>query len=69
MWLPNDIILKIISIRGKALREEAAVVCVQRHWKGYRVRALLERFRILRYLRVFMEYNPCIRVFIKRARL
>lgn len=67
--LPHDLLLKIVSLRGAMLRSETAAVCVQRHWQGYRVRALMSRFRLLRYLKIFRKYNPCARIFMTRARL
>jgi hypothetical protein len=69
MWhrLPTDVVLLILQWRTRlAGREARRVQCA---WRGYRVRVLLGRFRMLRYLREFREWNPSVSVFLQRATL
>jgi hypothetical protein len=71
MWsdLPLDITLYILALRNEMLRAERAAARAQSAWRGYRTRVLLGRFRMLRYLRAFREWNPNVAVFLRRARL
>ena len=67
--LPNDIILLILHIRAVDHLRNTSVTLLQRAWRGYRTRVLLGRFRMLRYLAAFREWNPDITTFLQRARL
>lgn len=74
MWdaLPNDVTLLILAWRTRLrrrIRMEAVARRVQAAWHGYRVRVLLGRFRMMRYLRAFREWNPDVFTFLLRARL
>ena len=59
--LPDDIQLYILTIR--------AATSIQARWRGYRVKVLLGRFRLLRYVRVFAEFNATIQIFMSRSHL
>lgn len=74
MWadLPTDVTVLILAWRNRLRyldRLEAVVRHVQRAWRGYRVRILLWRFRMLRYLQAFRFWNPDAATFLHRARL
>ena len=46
-----------------------AAARIQWRWLCYRTYVLVARFKMLRYISAFREYNPCIRSFLARARL
>ena len=71
MWseLPSDVTRKIFALRFDAMRIEALARLMQRAWRGYRVRVLCGRFRMLQYLQPFREYNPDLSTFLQRAKL
>ena len=63
MWetLPCDLIWYILAWYAAPKLQSA--------WRGYRVRVLLGRFRMLRHIRIFRYLNPDVRVFLRRSRL
>lgn len=61
--LGRDILRRIYAARHTAAQ------CVQCAWRAYKTRVLLGRFRLLRYLREFREWNPDVHTFVARARL
>lgn len=63
MWgeLPTDIVELIHSIR--------ASVVIQAAWRRFRVQQLCRRFRVLRCVHVFRQFNPNVQVFLLRSRL
>lgn len=65
--LPNDVVLLILHACARLRADHATNV--QRMWRGYRTRVLLGRFRLLRYLREFREWNPDPATFLDRAKL
>ena len=67
--LPTDVTLHILALRGRMRHEDASACRVQRIWRGYRLRIMLGRFRMLRYLAAFREWNPDVGTFLRRARL
>ncbi len=69
MWhtMPSDLILHILRMRAQMLADVASRI--QRAWRGYRTRMLIGRFRRLRYLHDFREWNPTAYHFLCRARL
>ena len=71
MWddLPSDIVALILTMRNTMRRRDSAAIRMQRVWRAYRVRMLIGRYRMLRYLQVFHHYNPSLEVFLRRARL
>ena len=71
MWdcLPPDVAISILRERHLAIRRERAAQTVQRAWRGYRARVLCGRFRALRHLRPFRQFNPSLPAFLRRAKL
>jgi hypothetical protein len=69
MWrqLPAELTLLVLRFRARLLAGHARRI--QTAWRGYRARVLLGRFRMLRYLRDFREWNPSAPNFLRRARL
>ena len=61
-----DVVLLILARRGRRRHEDAAACRAQRVWRGYRTRVLLGRFRMLRYLAAFREWNPDLATFAAR---
>ena len=62
LWaLPDDVVEMILRIR--------AATDIQAHWRGYRTKVLVGRFRMLRFVRVFASFNKTIGVFMRRSRL
>ena len=63
IWGWRAALMRALSLpRRSAARIQAA-------WRRYRVRVLVGRFRMLRYLHAFREWNPSVGVFLRRARL
>ena len=71
MWdaLPSDVVRVILHWVHRANQPHRDAQRVQRAWRGYRVRVLVGRFRMLRYLREFRAWNPSLGEFLRRARL
>ena len=69
MWylLPYDIIELIISIRMTTLNKMS--IKIQSTWRCYKTRVLIGRFRLLKYLQDFRQFNPNIQEFVLRSRL
>ena len=67
--LPEDVVREIWRWRRTATVRPRAAACVQATWRGYRTRVLVGRFRMLRYLEPFRQYNPSPAAFLARARL
>jgi hypothetical protein len=67
--LPTELVLDILGRRAALIRRETRARAVQAAWRGYRVRVLLGRFHMLRYLAEFRRHNPDVRAFVRRARL
>jgi hypothetical protein len=64
--LPDDIIKLIFYYRKELTTYKKTTTYIQSHWIGYRNRALLGRFRMLKYLKEFREFNPSIKQFLLR---
>jgi hypothetical protein len=69
MWddLPNEIISYIFYYRKICSCQKKAAVKIQSVWKCYRIRVLIGRFKMLRYLKEFRKWNPTIQEFILRS--
>jgi len=63
--LPGDVIQLIFKWRTRIMY----IIRIQSSWRSYRVRVLLGRFRMLRYLHDFRVWNPSARAFLDRARI
>ena len=71
MWdvLPPDLTQLILQLRRQLMVPPAAARRIQTCWRRYRTVVLLGRFRMLRYLLQFREWNPSASAFLARARL
>ena len=69
MWseLPDDLARCVLAHHAAARRRAAARA--QAAWRGYRCRVLVGRFRLLRNLRPFRDFNPRAGDFVRRSRL
>jgi len=67
--LPDEIINYIMNFRKLKTSGYKASTKIQSHWKCYRTRVLLGRFKMLRYLKDFRQWNPNIQEFLLRSRL
>ena len=65
--LPDDIgyIILYIIINNRIKN----TIKIQSIWRCYRVRVLIGRFKLLRYIKEFREYNYSIDYFISRSKL
>jgi hypothetical protein len=69
LWknLPDDIGYIILYIIINNRKKNA--IKIQSIWRCYRVRVLIGRFKLLRYIKEFREYNYNIYYFISRSRI
>ena len=69
MWsyLPNDIIDIIIDIKIKKINKMSTKI--QSIWRCYKTRVLVGRYKLLRYIKEFREYNTSIYSFLIKSRL
>lgn len=67
--LPDDIIIMILNIRRDLTSGYNAAKFIQNKWKKYRIKILIGRFHMLRYLKDFREWNPTLQEFLSRSRL
>ena len=67
--LPDDIISLIMFFRKIKTAYNKAARYIQSYWFGYRTRVLLGRFKMLKYLKEFRDYNPSLGIFLLRSRL
>ena len=59
----NDLIEVILEWRKYIL----ASIIIQKIWRSYRIKVLIGRFHLLRYLKDFRSWNPSVTVFLNRA--
>ena len=71
MWdaLPAELRAEVFMWRRRLMLPQRSAVRIQAQWRQYRTRVLLGRFRMLRYLHEFRQWNPSAQTFIARARL
>jgi hypothetical protein len=67
--LPHDIISLIMFFRKIKTAAKKATKYIQAHWFGYKTRVLLGRFKMLKYLKEFREFNPSLKIFLIKSRL
>ena len=67
--LPDDLVRYILVLRKLLMCNHPAAIKIQSVWNCYRIRVLIGRFHMLRYLKDFRKWNPSINEFIKRSRL
>lgn len=67
--LPDDIISLIMFFRKIKTTAKKATSYIQAHWFCYRTRVFLGRFKMLKYLKEFREFNPSLKFFLIKSRL
>lgn len=67
--LPNDIISIIMNYRKIYTCGNKVVNKIISVWKCYKVRVLIGRYKMLRYLKDFRLFNPNIKEFLLRSKL
>ena len=67
--LPDDLVRYIFFLRKLLMFNHPAATKIQSVWNCYRIRVLIGRFHMLRYLKDFRKWNPTINEFLKRSRL
>ena len=67
--LPDDLVRYILFFRKLLMCNHPAATKIQSVWNCYRIRVLIGRFHMLRYLKDFKKWNPTIIEFLKRSRL
>ena len=67
--LPDDVIQLVVAHVRARLRRGRAALRIQTNFRMYRIKTLMVRFRMLRHLLQFRQFNPSATVFISRAKL
>ena len=67
--LPRELVDVIWHWRTVCMLPHVAARHIQSQWRCYRTRVLLGRFKMLRYLYEFRQWNPSATTFLARARL
>tara|TARA_Y100000389_G_scaffold203662_1_gene252913 strand:- start:1511 stop:1729 length:219 start_codon:yes stop_codon:yes gene_type:complete len=67
--LPIEIIEIILKERKYSMCKNYCASYIQSHWKKYRTKVLIGRFKMLRHIKIFKYYNPNILEFIIRSKL
>ena len=67
--LPNELIKKILNYRKIFTCGNICANKIISIWKCYKIRVLIGRFKMLRYLKDFRLFNPNIKVFLLRSKL
>ena len=68
--LPRELIEMIMYYRAwYTCGYTKKAIKIQSFWRCYKTRVLVGRFRMLRYLRDFREWNPTMYEFIVRSKL
>ena len=67
--LPDDIIIIILKYRRYLTCSNFASLIIQKNWRRYKIKILIERFKFLRYIKDFRFWNPTITEFIIRSKI
>lgn len=67
--LPDDIIKYIMFLRKNKTSKFKAATKIQSLWKCYKIKVLIKRYKMVRYLKDFRIWNPTIQIFLLRSRL
>ena len=68
-FLPDDVVKIIFNYRKLLTCQKHAIIKIQSKWRYYKIRILIGRFKMLRYLQDFRYWNPSIYEFLSRSRL
>jgi hypothetical protein len=66
--LPTELIKLILHFR-KSFVESKIASYIQASWKKYKTKILIGRFKLLKNIKQFKEWNPDINTFILRSKL
>jgi hypothetical protein len=66
--LPTEIIQLIFLFRKNFVESKIASY-IQASWKKYKTKILIGRFKLLKNIKQFKEWNPNINTFILRSKL
>lgn len=61
--LPQDVVELVLKIL-----EHVWIAKIQSMWRSFRTRKLVQRFRYLRFLKEFREWNPNVQTYLKRCK-
>ena len=67
--LPVELIKIILSFRKNLTCDKYSAIKIQSLWRTYKIRVLVGRFKMLRYLKDFRVWNPNLNEFITRSKL
>ena len=67
--LPDDIIKLILKFRKLNTCGNNCATKIQSIWRCYKTRVLIGRYKLLRYMPVFRNFNPNVFIFISRSKL
>lgn len=67
--IPDDILKIIMYYRKLFTCCEIASTKIISTWKCYKIRILIGRFKMIRYLKDFRLFNPSIKTFLIRSKL
>ena len=68
--LPKEIILIIMLYRQQmTCGHIKKIIKIQSWWRYYKIKILIQIFKMLRYIKEFRKWNPNINEFIIRSKL
>ena len=67
--LPKEITQLIMFYRKQIISRNMKIIKIQSLWRCYKIKILVKRFKMLRYLKDFKIWNPNINEFIIRSKL
>lgn len=68
-FLPKDIINKILYDRKVITSYKNISLFIQKIWRAFRIKILINRFKTLNSLKEFKIWNPNIQTFLIRSKL
>ena len=67
--LSDDIINIILKYRKYFTCSVNASIFIQKMWKSYKIKVLMKRYLMLRYIKDFRIWNPSANEYILRTRI
>lgn len=67
--LPKEITQLIMFYRKQITCGNMKIIKIQSLWRHYKIKILVKRFKMLRYIKEFRIWNPNINEFIIRSKL